>query len=467
MGWWSWLFKPWPKPPKPPLPPIPPTPLPPIETRINCTVTGTATDIPALVIDTGGRYAGVFESTSRVIFTVPENEPAPYGSTFHYGGQTLRYLYPASGGDHEGPLLAYAPAIPSPIPFHSAGRYLLSAGSRIKTRGITAFPLASFINQGHPEQARDYLRWAASHRLMPRVLCMAEHLFHLSPEDGRNALGALVTMARDEGCLLNLCALADTGSYPGMDMERHLREVGAYAAIYHNARVSVGNEVFPVHPTQDNRLDDVDFLIRLAKQVPSSVPVSLGSSHGNDEDRTLAHATVQFPNGTLDVHTSRTDEEDGWKWVRHVNELGWMADDTRLYADNEEPKRNDVRTDRHLALGVMTHGIRNIGDTFHYLGGLYGTIPAGLELDAFLARERGWNLVPTTFNGAYRNAGQAGSPVKSFQNANRVYSAIDGPRALVLGVDAANASVQWSDHWSPGEPIAAEGGAKVWWAQYM
>ena len=84
--------------------------------QINCSVSGTPTDIPRLIVDTLlHEYAGVFESPTRVIFLLPDAEPtdgASWGTTIHYAGKTARALIPEfPSGSVEGPLLAYPTAL--------------------------------------------------------------------------------------------------------------------------------------------------------------------------------------------------------------------------------------------------------------------------------------------------------------------------------------------------------------------
>lgn len=77
--------------------------------QINSTVIGTATDVPELTVDNGHSFLGVFESTSRVIFTLPDTEP-PWGATIAFDHQTLRYVIPVDPGAYEGPVLDYGPS---------------------------------------------------------------------------------------------------------------------------------------------------------------------------------------------------------------------------------------------------------------------------------------------------------------------------------------------------------------------
>lgn len=356
--------------------------------------------------------------------------------------------------------------VPAPAlaPINPQGRFTFAGGQRLRWRGITAFRLLEFVAHGREADAETYLSWCLEHRVYPRVLCMAKHLFELNPRDGVAALPRFLEMAADHRVYCELTALADTKSYPGMDLGWMVDAVGNSAFITQLARVEIANEVLPLHPTQDDRLGNLDVLASLARRVPSGVAVSLGSNHnGSDEDRSIAHKTQSFPNGYITDHMDRTDEENGWKWVRHTNELGWISDDTNLDSINDEPKRSDLTPGKHLALAVLCHAIRDIGNTFHYGGGLHGLIPTGAELAAFQGCEQGWNLIEaeTWFHhGTYRNAGQ-GWPVKGFTNANRVYSSVQGNRAITLALDAANVHIDWDEHARP-EQIIELDGARVY-----
>ena len=137
-------------------------------------------------------------------------------------------------------------------------------------------------------------------------------------------------------------------------------------------------------------------------------------------------------------------DENGWKWVRHPNDLGWIADDLGIWLSSAEPQRHDMTPGKHLATAIVGHGIRNIGECFRYAGGPQGQVPTGAEVDAFLARKQGWDL-SVDWHGTYANAGHVGSPVKSFTNALRVYNSYVGNDALVVGCDMPNASVEWPD----------------------
>jgi hypothetical protein len=68
-------------------------------------------------------------------------------------------------------------------------------------------------------------------------------------------------------------------------------------------------------------------------------------------------------------------------------------------------------------------------------------------------RARGWNAIPDDWRGHYLNTGHAGSPVKGFNNAVRVYSSVSGANGftLAMGVGAdpngGEHRIAWSDEW--------------------
>ena len=70
------------------------------------------------------------------------------------------------------------------------GRMFVRAdASPFEWRGISAFALVEQVANGRASEAENYLAWAASQRItVVRVLVMAQHLFKLSPDQGRAAL---------------------------------------------------------------------------------------------------------------------------------------------------------------------------------------------------------------------------------------------------------------------------------------
>lgn len=411
-------------------------------------------EIPDGTVDRNGCWLQVYDINGKPRYKGQGMHGALYLSGMPDGAGILIDILPEVSGSSSAPALA---------PIEPAGRFTLAGGRRLRWRSVTGFQVVEQVAHGRESEAVDFLGWCGEHRVAPRVLAMAFHLFKLRPEEGRAALPRVMELAARAGVYLEITALADTKSYHGMDLDHHVYDVGRTAQ-GGLCRVEVANEVLPLHSTQDDRLGDLEFLKRLARLVPSAVPVSLGSNHnGADEDPAIAIETQPFSNGYITDHMSRDDGDNAWRWVRHTNELGWLADNYDLDAINDEPQRKDTTPGKHMALAVLCHAIRDIGDTFHYEGGLYARIPHGAELDAFNGREQGWNLVEneTWFNhGTYTNAGQ-GWPVKGFESALRVYSTVQGDHALTLALDAANARIDWHDDAHP-TLLASRDGALVY-----
>lgn len=153
--------------PQPPIVTPPPGPAPPIYSgprRVNCTVIGQATDVPQYVLDNGHGYAGAFESSARVIFTVPASEPAPYGATIHYDGdQTVRHEL-HNVPDEEGPALAYTPQVIARrgIVRH-VGRAWMDDDGLFYPLGETLFYALAHWQQGKRAQVRRQFDYLSKH----------------------------------------------------------------------------------------------------------------------------------------------------------------------------------------------------------------------------------------------------------------------------------------------------------------
>jgi hypothetical protein len=255
-------------------------------------------------------------------------------------------------------------------------------GSPFEWRGISAFALLEQIAHGRSAEAEAYLTWAASQRVtVVRVLVMAQHLFQLSPADGRTALPRLLELAAARNLHVEIVALADTASVP-LEFEPHVNEVGAIAARYPNALVEIANE--PAHPTQDVKLHSADSLKLLAALVPEAVPVAFGSAEYGDHFAGGDYATYHFPRDTGD---------DGWGHVRKLAIGAALVEKWRKPVVSDEPigaaaqfvaGRRDDDPRRFAAAALMTR-IAGLQPTFHYEGGLLAKQPAGREQEAFAA----------------------------------------------------------------------------------
>ena len=285
----------------------------------------------------------------------------------------------------EAPQSQAPPATPaarvSPQHLRTQGTTFVRAdGSVFEWRGISAFALIEQIASGRSAEAESYLAWAASQKItVVRVLVMAQHLFKLSPEQGRASLPRLLEMAAAHGLHVEIVALADTAG-ASINFEQHIKDVGAIAARHANALVEIANE--PGHPTQDAKLHQAAPLESLAALVPEQVPVALGSAEYGDAFAGGDYATIHFPRDTGD---------DGWGHVRKLAEGASLVERWRKPVVSDEPigagehfvaGRRDDDPRRFAAAALLTR-FAGLQPTFHYEGGLLAKRPTGREQAAF------------------------------------------------------------------------------------
>lgn len=380
-----------------------------------------------------------------------------------YLSQSSRIVVP--DGDGELPEVTLQVAVPPVQRLRVTGRWWQTEdGQPWVWHGLTAFPLIEMVAHGRTADADALLAWAASTKQVTivRALAMAGAmcgdqpcLFRLTPEEGRAALPATLELVAKYGLHMEVVALADTRSYPGMSYEAHVAAIGQVAALHPAAAVEIGNE--PRHVTQDSRLSDPAYLLALRRLIPSSVMVALGAAHGpDDESRDFADGDY------VTVHGDRADGDDGWRYIRHMNEQRALSEDIGKPVVNDEPLRDELDLAKQRA-GAWLTGMMQLGDTFHYAGGLRGQVPSGAALDQFQARAGGWADIPADWRGRYYNAGFVGSPVKDFTGAVRVYSSAQDAMGLTLVLGRRQgASLGWSPDW-PGRTLLADlGTAQLW-----
>lgn len=339
-------------------------------------------------------------------------------------------------------------------------RFRTEDGEIWRWRGVTAFRLVHQVATGHLDEADAYLRWARDHGVtIVRTLAMAWNLFQLAPADGIAALPALLDRAQAYGLYVEVVAAADTGSY-AMDLRKHVQQIGAICAIRPACLIEIGNELDPVHPTQDSRLGDVAYVAELRRLIPSTVLVSLGSFNNVATDG----GTTYHGGDYATVHEDRSGGDDGWDWVRHRNKTRGLGEHLGKPLVGDEPKRDDLAPDKHLAFGLLA-SLYGLGDTFHYQGGLSARIPQGDELAAFESRRRGWDAIPSDFVGTYKHAGSVDSPV---ENADRstvldVFSAIRRGDGFTVALDVrGEARIHWSSAWPNRQLRVRDGRTALW-----
>jgi hypothetical protein len=247
--------------------------------------------------------------------------------------------------------------------------------------------------RGEDLEVEEFLSWASSQDLtVVRVLSMAQHLFQLSPEEGRKALPRLLERAAAYGLYVEVVALADTAAVQA-DLDRHVKLVGDIAAHYPNAIVEIANE--PGHPTQRPDVHTPERLTKLASSIPGDVVIALGSIEYGDGFAAGDYVTTHLP---------RDEGGDEWDHVRAVAggaSLIWrfkkpVVSDEPIGAAAEYSRgRRDNDPARFRAAALLTR-LAGMGATFHYEGGLHGRSPQGRELKCFQAWNEAWTLLPAT-----------------------------------------------------------------------
>jgi hypothetical protein len=341
------------------------------------------------------------------------------------------------------PVVGQSKAGPSRLTIQGT-QFVRADGNRFEWRGITAFRLLEMIARGRTGEVEAYLDWCSKQGLtVVRVLTMAKHLFALSPDEGRAALPRLLEMAEQRGLYVEVVCLADTAEIP-LDMDHHIREIGAIAAKHANAIVEIANE--PVHGTQLERIHDPAEVQRLARLVPNDVPVALGAA---DDERFAAgdYATV---------HLSRDSGDGGWAYVTALGAAAplprkWgkpVINDEPIGAGDElDPGRRDDSPERFRASALLSRMI-GMGATFHYEGGLHARRPEGLQRECFNAWQDAWTLLPAgpfTFT----NPGSKDAPVQSVKGEfAAAYLAVRAGRAwLLVTRTRGDVAVTWSEGW--------------------
>lgn len=330
-------------------------------------------------------------------------------------------------------------------------------GAKVPWTSRSGFQFVELVAHGRQAEAAAFLKSLPSRGA--RVFLMAAYLFQLSPDEGLAALPPALTVAEQAGKYVSLTVFADTKSYPSIDYRAIADRVGSIAcqspAV---AFVEIGNELYPLHSTQAAPLGDPAFREELRAIIRShcDIPVSLGSTHGPDDE-----SDAMKGGDLLTIHGDRSEGGEGkWRPLRHTNEQRALSDRLGLYDVNDEPSRSYMDCDWQIGMGVLTR-MFDLGDTAHDQAGLFALPATGLEAQGLACRARGWAAIPDDWQGSYMNAGFAGSPVKSFDGAVRVYSSVNGGRgySLVLGATG-GLRIDWNDGWR-NELVLSEGGAAL------
>ena len=328
-------------------------------------------------------------------------------------------------------------------------QFVHSDGGPFHWRGITAFRLLEFVARGREAEADRLLAWAHTrHLTVARVFAMGRNVMDLPPQDGRAALPRLLEIAGRHRMAIEVVALVDTRDIP-VDREEHVAALGRIVSQHGNGVLEIANE--PVHPTQAQDVHKPDVLAALRARVPPSVPVALGSIERGDGFAAGDYVTWHVP---------REATHDGWGHVLAIAEGGAIlrarrkpvvSDEPIGAGERLEPGRRDNSPARFRAAALLTRLV-GLGATFHYQGGLEGTIPAGRQLECFNAWNSAWTLLPVDIErrGAFRRAGESGAAVASYSTdrALGVYERQVGDTAWVLVIDPRPSfSATWAGGW--------------------
>lgn len=322
-------------------------------------------------------------------------------------------------------------------------RMVREDGTIFAWQGITAFQLLEQMTHGREDEALAFLDWAATQQItIVRVLAMANRLFYLDPEEGRSVLPALLDEATKRGLYVEVVTLADTRYYD-FDHISHVLQIGGICHERPSCLIEIANE--PNHETQNRALRDPAYLQRLRGLVPITVPVALGAAHGrSDESR------AYFGGDYVTVHSDRSNDEGGWRWVRHAREIQARRDTVhRKFVVSDEPHRKPNVPDQHLALALLLR-MYGIGDTFHCDVCRFAKIPTGSELEALAQHQVAWTIIPDDWSDGLYTAGHLStSPVRATNPARilRAYSSLRGDRGYTLLIRATDPVAQWRDDW--------------------
>lgn len=458
----------------PPQPPVvvPQDPPAPLVRTVSAAFAGPTTPTVTLSVDTQPPMPPVgcvFNRPQHTICILRPDIPIPFGATLrleadgYHSVETFVEMLPerfgASGNLEVETALEMQPIVPPFSRLRMTGRsgFVDETGRSVPATSATAFQLVEFMAHGREAEAARFLESIRPARFV-RVLVMAAHLFVLSPSEGLAALPALLDLGAAKGVYVEVTALADTTSFPGLDDRVYLAGIGAICAAKPACgAIEIGNELHSLHPTQDARLGDVAYLRELRALIPAHIPVSLGSTHAHDDESDI------FRDGDyLTIHGDRSEEGDGvWRPLRHTNEQRALADRLGTFAWNDEPTRSIFACDWQVGMGLLTR-LFSLGDTFHSRSGLFALPFDAAERAALDCRGRGWAAIPDDWVGQYFNAGFVGSPVKSFDGAVRVYSSVRGTQGYTLVIGAQpHLWIDWADGWSRTR-VLAEGAVQLW-----
>jgi hypothetical protein len=356
---------------------------------------------------------------------------------------------------------------PAPVEcgrIRAEGRTVVCAdGTLFRWRGVTAFRLADLIADGREPEAVRYLDWAQRTGFnVVRVLATLCCWFDLPPEPGRKALPKLLALAKERGIYVQIVALAGTAPHErSIDLEAQVRAIGAIAAAHETAIVEIANE--PAHDTQDRRMDDPEYVDKLAALVPEEV-LTISGSAGVDD-------AVTPPLGDLVTrHLSRLD--DMWEMMQKVRGLDHVARSTGRPVLSGEPfgageKRvpgtRETDPDLFFTYGALCR-VFELSCNFHLEAGLHAAQPGPVQQAAAEAYIAGTKAVPDDWRLTFRDLGSPESPVgrAHLGRVRAVYSGLAGNEGLTVAFGIrGDMELQWRGY-HPTAIVRDRAAVKAW-----
>jgi hypothetical protein len=347
--------------------------------QLNFNVSGKPTDTPRIVSDHDTSYAGIFESSSRCIFKIPDTETGQ-GHLFWQGNELL-FVFPQYSGFFEAtdlglPAIEYRLNTPK---IHVEGtRFIDETGEEFFFRMNTDFMLLKRFIDGDNIQILLNQRVSVGSNGV-RVLGMAFNLFRFNPEKIRGYYDYLRLFARilaENNLYLEYVAFADLQLIPIQDKFNHWFSVQDALSKEPNVFIELANEF------AKNGVNPYEF------EHPKDIISSQGSNLGDG---------FYPPSPGWDYHTwhGRRDWKSIFSSCEDLYSLAngkWDKGHKVAPAVQNEPIKfgSSFETNAFVgkALGI-TSRLFGSGCTFHFSHGLQSEMMDGLEYNCGLEMLRG------------------------------------------------------------------------------